>query len=105
MRDEVSQDDGRPRRSKVDEGKYPGLWQRERADGKLIFEIKIRQAGRLSSRSLPASTTKTNAIAAWRKLASQRDDGAMPVARNVSLSSVAVEAFSDLSAKVETGLR
>jgi integrase len=105
MRDEVSQANDRPRRRRVDAGKYPGLWERSKADGNIVFEIKLRQAGALHSTTLPTGTTRAQAITAWKKLSAQRDDGGAPLARNMRLADVAAEALAELEAKVAAGLR
>ena len=90
---------------RVDEGKYPGLWERNRADGTVVFELKLRQAGVLHSDTLPAGTSKARAITAWKKASASRDKGGRPLARDVRLSAVAREALGDLEAKAAAGLR
>ncbi len=91
------------RRGRVDA--CPGLWWRRRADGSLVFEIKLRQAGVLLSKTLPAGTTERQARTAWKRASAERDDGARPLSLNVSLAVVAAEAFADMEARVGAGTR
>ena len=38
----------------------PGLWWRRRADGSIVYEIKLRQPGVLGSDTLPEGTSETS---------------------------------------------
>jgi integrase len=85
---------------------YPGLWWRRRADGSLVYEIKLRQGdGVLHSQTLPAGTSERQAKTACKKASSQRDEGGRPLSQNVSLAQVAAEAFRDMESKVQSGTR
>jgi integrase len=91
------------RRGRVDG--CPGLWWRRRADGSIVFEIKLRQNGVLHSTTLPKGTTERQARTAWKKASSQRDEGARPLSQNVTLAAVAEQALADLEARVRAGTR
>jgi integrase len=94
-----------PRRWRVADGKYPGLWARRLADRSIVYEIKIKQNDEQRSESLPKGTTERQAITEWKKLTAARDDGGAPLAKNKRLAEVASEALADLKAKGEAGLR
>ena len=81
------------------------MWTRRRADGSLVYEIKLRQDGLLHSTTLPIGTTERQAKTAWKKASAQRDEGARPLAMNVTLAEVAEAAFADLEARVAVGTR
>jgi integrase len=103
--DESFHDSTPPRRRRVDDGKYPGLWERTRADGTIVYELKLRQGGVLHSETLPAGTPRAQAVTAWKKASASRDEGGRPLSRDVRLAQVGLEALADFDAKVEAGLR
>jgi integrase len=95
-----------PRRWAVNKKAYPGLWARRRSDGSFVYEVKLRQGdGVLRSKSLPRGTTEPQAVREWKRLTLKRDDGEMPISRNMRLADVATEALADLEAKAKAGLR
>jgi integrase len=105
MRDEVSQSQNSRRRWAVDTKAYPGLWARRKANGAVVYEVKLRQNGELRSKTLPSGTTKSQAVTEWKKRSSARDEGGMPIARNLRLADLAAQALADLDAKAQAGIR
>lgn len=92
-----------PRRERV-QG-CPGLWSRRRADGSIVYEIKLRQNGVLYSKTLPAGTSRAAAVTAWKMASAKRDEGDRPMARNVRLHEVALLALDKLDAEARGGIK
>lgn len=96
------------RRGRVDAEKYPGLWWRRRADGTIVWELKLSQNNVDTSRmvcypntQVPVKTEK-EAITGWKKATAERDEGGTPLAGgSTTLDEIAARFFKDLEAKVE----
>ena len=80
-------------------------WWRRRADGSLVYEIKLRQDGVLHSTTLATGTTARDARTAWKKASAKRDDGGRPMTRNVRLDEVAALALIKLDAEARVGIK
>ena len=91
------------RRGRVD--RCPGLWWRRRADGTLVYEIKLRVLGQLFSTTLPEGTSERQARTAWKRKSAERDEGGRPLSPNVALAAIAAEAFADMETRVAAGTR
>ena len=96
------------RRDRVDADKYPGLWWRLRADGSIVWELKLSQNNVDTSRTIYYPKTQTpvktekEAITAWKKATASRDEGGTPLAGGTTtLDEIAARFFADLEAKVE----